>query len=206
MVNDAKYLSYVDELHSKMNSKNMEDAGLDKNESSSEIYSQHRLRSSSSEHERSTVRLEMTQGKLYIIKKIDEQNTVKIPKLNLDNIIQKQRRKMYPYNINTQGEIVELSQKESSLDTHNDEDAIIIYDEQDQEGDSFKQGNSQNHKHSNLFNSSFLSELSSVHKTEKDKKISAEKEIEEIEDMHAEIEMIGNNSFLDQDLGIDDIP
>jgi hypothetical protein len=206
MVNDAKYLSYVDKLHSEMNSKIMEYAGLDKNESSSEIYSQHRLRSSSSERERSTVRLEETQGKLYIIKKIDEQNTVKIPKLDLDNIIQKQKRKMYPYNINTQGEIIELSQKESSLDTHNDEDAIIIYDEQDQEEDTFKQENSLNHKHSNLFNSSFLSELSSVHKENKGQKVSAEKQVEEIKDMQAEIEMIGNNSFLDQDLNIGDTP
>lgn len=65
--NEDKYLSYVDEMHSRINSKSFREIGQVGDESSSEIYSQHRLRSSSSEKQ-SSVKLEETQGRLYVIK------------------------------------------------------------------------------------------------------------------------------------------
>lgn len=217
--NEAKYLSYVDELHSRMNSKSFHGPEPVENESESEIYSQHRLRSSSSE-KASTLRLEETQGKLYVVKKIDDLKTVKIPQLDLDNIIEKQKRKMYPFNINTQGELVEISNRESSMDTHNDEDAIIIYDEQDQEDDfgSFNELDNKNKQPSNLFNSSLFSDLSSVHKSiqKQEAEFKGEKDYE---DFKHEDESNGNtmiivddkkdysthNSFLDQELNIESI-
>ena len=67
---------------------------------------------------------------------------------------------MYPFNLNSKGEIVELTNKESSLETHNDEDAIIIYDENDQEEDSEIIKSNKNQNNGNLFNSSFFSNLS----------------------------------------------
>lgn len=218
--NEAKYLSYVDELHSRMNSKSFHGPEPVENESESEIYSQHRLRSSSSE-KASTLRLEKTQGKLYVVKKIDDLKTVKIPQLDLDNIIEKQKRKMYPFNINTQGELVELSNRESSMDTHNDEDAIIIYDEKDQEDDfgSFNNDlDNKNKQHSNLFNSSLFSDLSSVHKSiqELEPELKGERNLEEIKqedtsNMNTMImvddwkEYSAHNSFLDQELNIESI-
>lgn len=93
-----KYLNFIEECHSRINSKLLD--GVDgtnsdenevKDESSSEICSEHRLQSSSSDNN-STLRLEETQGKLYVIKKIDEINTVKIPQLDLNNIIEKQNK------------------------------------------------------------------------------------------------------------------
>lgn len=217
--NDLRYLSYVDEMHSKINSRSFHGIEPLENASSSELYSEHRLRSSSSETP-STLKLEETQGKLYVIKKINEDKTVKIPQLDLGDIIEKQKRKMYPFNINTQGELIEMTQKASSIDTHNDEDAIIIYDEQDQEDDldSFKIGDLQK-KHSNLFDSGFLSGLSSVHasNTKDKKKFKAEQDFDDIKKstlencndmiMIDDKESFGNNnSFLDQDLDIDSIP
>jgi len=206
-VNEAKYLSYVDQLHTKMNSNDEEILDLKENESSSEMYSQHRLQSSSTENNKSTMRFEETQGKLFIVKKIDDINTVKIPTLDLDNIIEKQKRKMYPYNMNKEGEIIELTNKASSIDTHNDEDAIIIYDEQDQDDDSesFKIDDTQNNKHSNLFNSSFMSNLSSMQKSPKQKE--AKQTISEHILKASEVDDHSNhNSFLDQELNIDSIP
>ena len=127
---------------------------------------------------------------------------------------------MYPFNINSRGEMIELTDKESSLETHNDEDAIIIYDEQDQEEDmdSLKLGEGA-HKHSNLFNSSFFSDLSSVHqpKCKNEAQLQGEKnltnfnKIEGREDnkvaLIEENEIFSHhNSFLDQDLNIESIP
>lgn len=217
---EAKYLSYVDELHSKINSKSFH-ADEHVEESSSEKYSEHRLRSSSSEKE-STLNFEETQGKLFVVKKINDAKTIKIPQLDLGNIIEKQERKMYPFNINTRGELVELTNKASSIDTHNDEDAIIIYDEQDQEEDDddfLKSMDNPDKKHSNLFNSSFFSDLSSVHqsKQKEEPKIKAEQDFSEIQQNSKKDDntMImvddhgvssNHNSFLDQDLNIDAIP
>ena len=93
---EEQYLSYVEEIHSKINSKNFDEEEPELNESSSEIYSEHRLRSSSSE-KKSSIKFEETQGKLYVVKQIDDSKTVKIPQLDLDNIIQKQKKKfLYP--------------------------------------------------------------------------------------------------------------
>ena len=158
-IKDEKYLNFIDQCHVRMNSKAFEDIETIKKESSSEIYSGHRLQSSSSEKE-STLCFEETQGRLYVVKKIDDNNKIKIPHLDLGGIIEKQKKKMYPFNLNSKGEMVELTNKESSLETHNDEDAIIIYDEKDQEEDSeiFQSKNNQNQ--GNFFNSSFFSNLS----------------------------------------------
>ena len=150
-----------------------------------------------------------------MVKKLADGQTVNIPQLDLEGIIKKQSRKMYPFNINTQGELVELTDKESSLDTHNDEDAIIIYDEQDQEDDmdSFKKGNEEQ-KYSDLFNSSFFSDLSSVQKSKKkdEPQIQIEKDFDELlndKDFNDKEIIINDkgdhNSFLDQDLNIDSI-
>lgn len=221
MSTDAKYLSYVDQIHSRINSKSFNGAEPLENDSESELYSEHRLRSTSSEKE-STVRLEETRGKLYVVKKIDDENVVKIPHLDLGNIIEKQKRKMYPFNINTQGELIELTNKASSIDTHNDEDAIIIYDEQDREEDDdlgeFRLEDNLEKKHSNLFNSSFFSDLSSVHKSKfkNENKIKAEEDFEDYRkgDKHNDNAMImiddkfdhsNHHSFLDQELNIESI-
>lgn len=123
---------------------------------------------------------------------------------------------MYPFNINTEGEIIELSNKASSIDTHNDEDAIIIYDEQDQESSNVESFKNQNKKHSNLFNSSFMSDLSSVHNSKKKdflKSIHGEQNIESFKNFgsndknNAMIILEDNNdSFLDKELNLDSIP
>lgn len=217
--NDHKYLSYVEQTHVKINSKTFDGLEPIENNSPSESSSGHRLRSSSSDNQ-SSWKIEENHGKLFVVKRIDEGKTVMIPQLDLDNIIQKQERKMYPFNINTRGEVIELTNKASSLDTHNDEDAIIIYDEQDQEesGESFKLNGNDDKKNSNLFNSSFFSDLSSVHKpkNKNDFQINAELEYDNLKNLNtANNKMIlidsgkdhsNQNSFLDQDLNIDCIP
>jgi hypothetical protein len=206
-------------MHVRINSKTYNGLEPLETHSPSESSSDHRLRSSSSDKQ-STLKFEENHGKLFVVKQIDEEKTVKIPQLDLDNIIQKQKRKMYPFNINTQGEIIELTNKASSLDTHNDEDAIIIYDEQDQEDDteSFKLNGNDDKKHSNLFNSSFFSDLSSVHqsKHKNELQIHAEQEFEDLKKLSTDNNKIiiideiddhsNQNSFLDQELNIDDIP
>ena len=212
--NDLKYLNYVDEMQNKINSRSFGEEQID-NDSSS-IYSEHRLRSSSSECQ-STIKFEETQGRTYVVKKIDEQNTVKIPQLNLENIIEKQKKKMYPFNLNHEGEVVEVDNPDSSLGTHNDEDAFI-YDEQDQEeSSSFLNGDiNQDKKYSNLFDNSFFSDLSSVNELKlKGNSKQVEKHIEEIKNEnskhdHDQLIMIGDmlnssnhNSFLDQDLNME---
>ena len=133
---------------------------------------------------------------------------------------------MYPYNINTHGEIVELTNKESSIETHNDEDAMIIYDENDQDSDSdFLKSNSKNgskQKHSNLFNSSFFSQISlksnkngkDVQNMVKGEQCMAEFENSERNDFENAMIILdskqsdANNDslFLDKELMIDNIP
>lgn len=211
--NDLKYLNYVDEMHNRINSRSFGEEQID-HESSSDIYSEHRLRSTSSERQ-STIKLEETQGKTYVIKKIDERNTVKIPQLNLDNIIESQKKKMYPFNLNQEGEIIEVEKPDSSMGTHNDEDAFI-YDEQDQEESSslLNEEVNENKKYSNLFENSFFSDLSSVKKSKNEEKFK-EKEINEItkgkpKNGKDKLILIGDisnssirNSFLDQEINMD---
>lgn len=219
--NDIKYLSYVEEIHNKINSHRFEGPEPEDNDYPSEKYSENRLKSSSSENIESLRKFEDNNGELYLMMDGAEGLTVKIPQLNLGNIIQKQERKMYPFNINSLGELVELTNKESSLETHNDEDAIIIYDEQDQEEDIdplLPEG--EDHKHSNLFNSSFFSDLSSVHQShnKKEVEIEGEKDFNDFNDIEGrkEIEKVilvkdnesfsHHNSFLNQELNIESIP
>jgi hypothetical protein len=219
MANEVNYLHYVDQVHNRINSKDLGIVEPLENHSSSELYSDHRLRSSSTEKEE-TLKFEETQGKLYVVKKIDDINTVKIPQLDLENIISKQKRKMYPYNINTQGELIENPNKESSIDTYNDEDAFICWKDNEEESEESKNGEGDKEgKNSNLFNSSFFSDLSSVkHSTKEKNKPKPEEKYEEIkkekEEKPNDVIMINDNqdegmdnhnSFLDQELNIDSI-
>ena len=126
---------------------------------------------------------------------------------------------MYPFNLNQEGEVIEVDNPDSSLGTHNDEDAFI-YDEEEQdqeESSSFLNGDiKENKKFSNLFDNSFFSDLSSVKKSKNgDKiKVKGEKQIEEIKQENKindndKLIMIGemdqssiHNSFFDQELNI----
>ncbi|CAI2366530.1 unnamed protein product [Moneuplotes crassus] len=214
---DVKYLTYVEEMHEKINSKQFYGLEPEVNGSPSEIYSENRLHSSSSEKMESARKIEDPEGNLFVITEAAGGQTVQIPHLNLGRIIKKQKRKMYPFNINTNGELIEVTNKESSLDTFNDEDAMIIYDEKDQEDAKSLDLDNEDPKHSNLFNSSFFSDLSSVHKVKNndEAQIQIERDFEDFlktdnerSRMHLDEEeshMNNHNSFLDQELNIDSV-
>lgn len=81
--NDIKYLSYVEEMHSKINSKRFEGPEPEDNDFPSEKYSENRLKSSSSENIESCRKFEDVNGNLYLMKQVAEGQTVKIPQLDL---------------------------------------------------------------------------------------------------------------------------
>lgn len=64
------------------------------------------LRMPSDEEEKREIEFEESNSWRYILKRIDK-NVLKIPELNLGHIISKQKKKLYPYNLDGNGQIVQ---------------------------------------------------------------------------------------------------